>query len=86
MNLNTFTPRQGPPAGIAIHQNAAGGNRPNAAPSPDTTERPGDQAAPAAPGAGENICPECSGTGKVNGHPCDQCKGTGKIVTGIGGG
>jgi hypothetical protein len=94
MRPKTFTPQQDPPEGSRdviereLARNAAKQNAgpTKSAPSPGTTERPGDQAPPGAPGAGENLCPECSGTGKVNGRPCDQCKGTGKIVTGIGGG
>jgi hypothetical protein len=98
MDPKTFTPQQDPPEGSrevidrelarnAAKQNAGPGPvKGGGAPSPGVTERPGDQAPPGAPGAGENLCPECSGTGKVNGHPCDQCKGTGKVITGIGGG
>jgi RecJ-like exonuclease len=48
---------------------------------------PGDQAAPGAPGTGENICPECSGKGTVaSGGKCPNCNGTGKVITGIAGG
>ncbi len=52
----------------------------------DTHLKPGDEAAPGTPGSGEDICPECSGTGKKNGAPCPACEGTGRIVQGIGGG
>lgn len=47
---------------------------------------PGDDATPGTPGTGEDICPKCKGTGKLNGADCDNCGGTGKIVEGIGGG
>lgn len=47
---------------------------------------PGDDAAPGAPGTGENVCPQCNGTGKLDGHTCPLCDGTGKVVEGIGGG
>jgi len=48
---------------------------------------PGDEAAPGTPGTGEDICPECKGTGKINGgKECPNCGGTGKVVEGIGGG
>ncbi len=47
---------------------------------------PGDEAAPGTPGSGENLCPDCSGTGKMNNKPCPTCGGTGKVVEGIGGG
>ena len=46
---------------------------------------PGDEAAPGTPGTGENICPECSGSGTLDGHACANCGGTGKIIQAIGG-
>jgi hypothetical protein len=47
---------------------------------------PGDEAAPGTPGSGEDICPECNGSGKTaRGERCRNCDGTGKIVRGIGG-
>jgi RecJ-like exonuclease len=47
---------------------------------------PGDEAAEATPGTGENLCPECCGSGRIGGAPCDNCGGTGKAVEGrIGG-
>ena len=48
--------------------------------------KPGDEATPGTPGTGENLCPDCSGTGKIEGKACPECKGTGKVITGIGGG
>lgn len=48
------------------------------------TENP-DAVPPGTPGAGENICRKCEGTGKVEGEECPDCGGTGKVVTGIGG-
>lgn len=47
---------------------------------------PGDQAAPGTPGTGENICPECEGSGRIGDGECPTCGGTGKVVEGIGGG
>jgi DnaJ-class molecular chaperone len=48
---------------------------------------PGDEAAPGTPDTGEDICPECHGTGKQkNGADCINCGGTGRITEGIGGG
>lgn len=46
---------------------------------------PGDEAPPGAPGTGEDICPDCLGTGRLRGLECGTCGGTGKIVRGIGG-
>jgi DnaJ-class molecular chaperone len=47
---------------------------------------PGDEAEPGTAGTGENICPECQGTGLVANVPCRNCGGTGVIIEGIGGG
>lgn len=41
---------------------------------------------PGAPGAGENVCRRCKGTGRVDDATCPECAGTGKVTTGIGGG
>lgn len=47
---------------------------------------PGDQAPPGTPGAGDNICPKCSGGGTLdNGSRCEHCGGTGKVTVGVGG-
>ena len=46
---------------------------------------PGDQAVPGTPGTGENLCPDCGGTGRIDAGECPTCGGTGKVVEGIGG-
>lgn len=46
---------------------------------------PGDQAAPGTPGTGENICPTCKGSGRMEAKPCPTCGGTGKVTEGVGG-
>ena len=46
---------------------------------------PGDEAAPGTPGTGENLCPACGGTGRLDGAPCAECAGTGRVTVGIGG-
>ena len=51
-----------------------------------TDLKPGDEAPADDPSAGENICPECDGSGKSEGADCPNCEGTGKIVEAIGGG
>lgn len=49
--------------------------------------KPGDEALPGTPGSGEDICGDCSGTGKLKGGAeCPTCEGTGRITQGIGGG
>ena len=51
----------------------------------DEPLNPGDEAAPGTPGTGENLCPQCSGTGRADGGECPTCDGTGKVIDGIGG-
>ena len=47
---------------------------------------PGDQAAPGTPDTGENLCPQCGGSGRnEGGSECPVCGGTGKVIEGIGG-
>lgn len=46
---------------------------------------PGDEAPPGTPGTGEDVCPKCSGKGRIGDRPCENCEGTGRIVRGIGG-
>jgi len=46
---------------------------------------PGDEARPGTPGTGEDICPDCNGSGRRDGRRCENCAGTGKIIRGIGG-
>ena len=45
----------------------------------------GDQAAPGTPGTGENTCPDCKGSGRIESQACQTCGGTGKVVEGMGG-
>ncbi len=48
---------------------------------------PGDDAPAGTPGTGEDICPRCHGSGRIDEQrDCPDCGGTGKIVEGIGGG
>jgi len=47
---------------------------------------PGDDAPPGTPGTGEDTCPACSGSGRIDGRACENCDGTGRIVEAIGGG
>lgn len=46
---------------------------------------PGDEAAPGTPSTGEDVCPDCGGSGEKDGKDCPNCGGTGKIIRGIGG-
>jgi DnaJ-class molecular chaperone len=52
-----------------------------------TGTNPGDEATPGTPGTGEDVCPDCKGSGRnASGQPCPACGGTGKVTEGIGGG
>lgn len=52
----------------------------------DPDLRPGDQAPPGTEGTGENLCPDCSGSGRAgDGGECPLCLGTGRVVEGVGG-
>lgn len=46
---------------------------------------PGDQAEPGTPGTGENLCPDCGGSGRIDSGDCPTCDGTGRVIEGIGG-
>ena len=48
--------------------------------------RPGDEAPPQEPAVGEVECPECHGSGKLNGEACRNCQGTGMVREAVGGG
>lgn len=41
---------------------------------------------PPGPGAGENLCRKCEGSGRVDGSECPDCGGSGIVTTPIGGG
>jgi RecJ-like exonuclease len=46
---------------------------------------PGDEVPPGTADSGEAICPECKGTGTIEGAgSCENCGGTGKITQLIG--
>jgi DnaJ-class molecular chaperone len=45
---------------------------------------PGDEAQPGSPQTGEDICPNCHGTGRRDDETCDTCGGSGRVVRLIG--
>ncbi len=63
-----------PDASAWLYARAIGEQEPD-----DGTDRPPAQS------AGER-CPECDGTGKVDGRTCPACEGTGNVMRGLGGG
>ncbi len=46
---------------------------------------PGDEVPPGTPGAGENVCRDCGGTGRRGVQPCATCGGTGVVTEPVGG-
>jgi hypothetical protein len=80
--MPTADPQQEDLAMPRSHKPTADPSRADPAP-PETN--PGDDAPPGTPGTGENVCPDCGGTGKLGGKDCQCCGGTGKVVTGVGG-
>lgn len=66
-------------------EKTGGSTTPSAGASGNPTMNPGDQAPPGTPGTGENLCPACGGSGKVESKPCPTCGGTGKVIEGLGG-
>lgn len=52
----------------------------------EQTDKPGDEVPEGTPNAGENLCPDCSGSGTRDGKPCATCDGSGTVMEAIGGG
>ena len=46
---------------------------------------PGDEAGPGTVDAGEDACPECHGTGRLDGEECITCAGAGVVIERVGG-
>jgi DnaJ-class molecular chaperone len=46
---------------------------------------PGDEAPPGTEGTGEDVCPNCNGSGSADGATCPECEGKGTVVRGVGG-
>jgi hypothetical protein len=68
---------------IDLSESVAGEEDPGA--FVDMPISPGDEAPPGTPGTGEDVCPNCGGSGRTATGECPVCKGTGKITSGIGG-
>ncbi len=45
---------------------------------------PGDKAQPDAENAGEDLCPQCKGTGRYKDAECKNCGGSGKVFVPVG--
>ena len=46
---------------------------------------PGDEVPAGTPGAGENVCPDCGGSGRLEGKSCPTCGGSGVVIEAVGG-
>jgi DnaJ-class molecular chaperone len=46
--------------------------------------KPGDETEPGGKQSAENLCPNCVGSGEVEGEPCPTCKGTGTVTVIVG--
>ncbi|MBA3772534.1 MAG: hypothetical protein H0X13_08650 [Ramlibacter sp.] len=68
---------------IDLAESVAGEEDPGA--SIDLTVLPGNQLPGGAPGPGDNLCPNCGGSGHAAEGDCPVCLGTGKVTVGIGG-
>lgn len=59
---------------------------------PSRQHTPEDDPQQGTPGTGQDVCPECEGTGKQfdkaankpTEKPCQRCDGTGSVTQGIG--
>ena len=44
----------------------------------------GDEVEPGSSQSGDNVCPRCGGSGRIEGEPCPACDGSGKVTTLVG--
>jgi DnaJ-class molecular chaperone len=61
------------------------GNHAKQSSGTDAAMSPGDEAPAGTPGTGEDVCPNCGGSGRAAGGACPICGGTGKVTVSIGG-
>jgi DnaJ-class molecular chaperone len=47
-------------------------------------KNPGDEDAPGTEQTGENTCPTCNGSGRLNQQPCPDCGGSGRVTVIVG--
>lgn len=50
----------------------------------DNVQQPGDEVPAGSPQSGEDTCPVCGGSGKVDAQPCANCSGTGVVTVLVG--
>jgi hypothetical protein len=73
------------PKGTEGRSDQPAGQAPRQASGPQAPMAPGDEAPAGTAGTGENVCPECGGSGRIGASSCATCQGTGKVIVGIGG-
>ena len=60
---------------------------PEVPPEARAATHPGDQAPPGTPFTGEDLCPTCGGSGRLEqGEDCPTCGGTGKVIVPVSAG
>jgi hypothetical protein len=47
--------------------------------------KPGDVVPPGTPSSGEDVCPDCGGSGRRGDAECETCLGTGRVNEPVGG-
>jgi DnaJ-class molecular chaperone len=70
---------------MSPHVDRTGKAEGEGASDPTRDMAPGDEAPQGTPGAGENICPACGGSGQLQGATCKTCAGTGVVIEEVGG-
>lgn len=73
------------PNGTEGRNDQPAGQRPKQPSGIQTPMAPGDEAPAGTPSTGENVCPQCGGTGRIGASACPNCEGTGVVIVGIGG-
>jgi hypothetical protein len=73
------------PAAAPGKSDAPAGQRAGLPSGPQAPMSPGDEAPAGTPGAGEDVCPNCGGSGRTAKGACAVCGGTGRVTVGIGG-
>jgi hypothetical protein len=73
------------PRGTEGRSDQPAGNGPREVIGAQAPMAPGDEAPAGTPGTGEDVCPQCGGSGRLGASSCPNCQGTGKVIVGIGG-
>jgi hypothetical protein len=88
MHIATAHPGKEPAEGsreTIDHELERARKKDEATPTSSRPPAPGDEAAAGTPGTGEDVCPQCHGSGRLDGKSCSNCNGSGRIIKAIGG-